>query len=378
MGRGIPPPLPFDVLRLVFDDVSSGRDLAAAALVCRDWTEPAQVTLYQRRLHLVLGEPLINRSRTSLFARTMETCPHLRPLVHDISMVLWRPCTKELTRWLQLIPENVVRKFKYMVSESDIPLLYDLAILDTPCVRTVTDFRAGQLYSMDEISVILSLPCLTHLTIEYTASFGGDVDPALARASPIKHLKLLSLITGWCPGVFSVFVALAPRLESFTTDGRFPDQRYAPWRDEMEAEIVRHGRTLRTLIIDARRMETPPSTPFLDALVEDNASLVHLRIFPGAYTELLFTHLPDTLEVLEIDLGFHGVGAVQPGSSTYEALLECICRARGPWTRAALREVVYRRPPGGFLRYVEIARACALNGIKFRCALPGSLTRCRN
>ena len=238
----------------------------------------------------------------------METCPHLRPLVHDISLVLSSYYTKERTGWLQLIPTNVIHKFKYTASVADISLLHNLAIPDTPSFRTVTHFTVGSLFSMDEISVILSLPCLTHLALEYITSFDGDVDPALARASPIKHLTLTSQINCWCPGAFRVFVALAPRLESFTTNGPFHDQRYASWRDEMEAEVVRHGRTLRTLIIDARKMETPPSTPFLDALVEDNASLVRLRIFPGAYTDLLFTRLPETLEVLEVDLALHGAG----------------------------------------------------------------------
>ncbi|TBU58139.1 hypothetical protein BD310DRAFT_959103 [Dichomitus squalens] len=365
-------PVPFDILRQVFDEISLLADLAAAALVCRRWTEPAQMALYQRPLSFVLAKPLSEiPTTTSLFAHTMETCPHLRPLLRDISLILSSYYTKERTGWLQLIPENTICKFKYTASVPDSSLIHNLAIFDTPSLLTVTEFTIGSLFSMDEISIVLSLPCLTRLTLEYNTSFDGHVDPALASASSVKHLILTSQINCWCPGAFRVFIALAPRLESFSTNGPFHDQRYASWRDWMEAEIASHGRTLRTLIIDARKMETRPSTPFLDDLVEDNASLVRLRIFPGAYTALLFGRLPPTLEVLEVDLASRGADDLQPGEPAYEALLECIGRVREARARAALREVVFRMFPGGaYPTFAEVAKACAASGVKFRCERP--------
>ena len=350
-----------DILYLILDKLGTHpcKNHTNAALVARDWTIPAQASLYKCKIRIFVGDtdyyPSI-RKRTRL-ARTMDTAPHLRTLLRSLSIVVDGPPPTEgddpCLNWLQLVPPHTLHRFEFRCDGSGYSCL---RLMRAPAVQTVRSLSMHGLMSMEELKASL-VPGVQELFLETGADFPGEIDCALP---PNLRQLTISSPFRWRAVLYKLFILLSPQLDSFSTDGPwYASGDFHPW---MESAIARHGRGLKRLHLmgESRAAQSCITRPFLDELVVHSTRLEYLRVFAGTYTDRLFRRLPASVRVLEF------VGDQKP-IPFEDALLECVARV-GEKSIALNRIVVFSCEFLGVGRpevYTRLAEACAANGVEF-------------
>ena len=278
-----------DVLDHVFEHGPLDKTLTNAAVVCKQWTAPAQAALYRE----ISFFPLENRPRDILLARTMRTCPHLRCYVHRLSLItLWTHSpTPELCDWISHLPAHCLREFHWTWIRGHIfP-----SIISSPAIRTVMQIRlCGRIYTTDKLQPILELPCLESLSLELTGHEVGDIQPL--GVTRIKHLEVYLLVE-YGPVVGKLLSVVGPQLESLHVSRKV-------WFDsdkdqELVSAIEAHCRDLTRLAITAP-FKTECPLPIVDRLAHRFHSLTHLCCSEGTYTANLFDALLPNLATLEL------------------------------------------------------------------------------
>ncbi|KAI0696884.1 hypothetical protein C8T65DRAFT_698290 [Cerioporus squamosus] len=302
-------------------DATDNRNLAAAALVCHGWTRAAQVALYAGSILVKLDNvQYVDRrpdfdwqqaSMSSLFVRTMRTCPHLRPLVRDITLQVATHVDKFTDKdigWLRLLPPNGLRKFHCFWYTRWIP--FQPSVLLAPAVLTARQVRLHSFRKVP-VSSVMSLKGATSLQLEVVTSdvhLDRSHEIAFESCPPVSHL---TLNMHDYPGHCQCLAALAPGLQSFTAVGAWFTYDYLA--RPVGETIARYASDVKELVLCAdwigqwryayNRADFRCAYPFLDDLATRKPKfLEHLVAPPRSCTEVFFQHLPPTLRILEFVL----------------------------------------------------------------------------
>ncbi|OCH84904.1 hypothetical protein OBBRIDRAFT_891512 [Obba rivulosa] len=153
------PRLDFDVLECVLYHAQK-KDLYAAALVCREWAFAARRPLYAYVTHDTCHESAL------LLARTMRTCPHLRPLMRSFELIIDvdDEDSSELD-WLHLMPEGGVRELSVIQFSWDND--FTTTILQSPFVKSIRRLKGKSdfVQTKEHLFRCLALPHLEHLSV---------------------------------------------------------------------------------------------------------------------------------------------------------------------------------------------------------------------
>ncbi|TFK90813.1 hypothetical protein K466DRAFT_365949 [Polyporus arcularius HHB13444] len=282
-----------DVLDHVFEHGPLDQTLRNAALVCREWTGPAQAALYRE----IFFFPLDNRRRDLLLARTMRSCPHLRLYIRRLSLItLWTHSScEELCDWISHIPAHSLREFRWTWIRGHILP----SILSSPAILATTRVQlCGRIYAAEKLQLILQLPSLEDLSLELTGYELGDIK-SLA-ASRLKHLHVY-LSVEYGPIVGKLLSVVGHRLESLQVSRKFCFESEKD--EELVSAIETHCCHLKHLSMTAPFKAERP-LPIVDRLARRLQSLERLCCSEGTYTSDLFHTLPPNL--ITLGLFIHG------------------------------------------------------------------------
>ncbi|OCH87156.1 hypothetical protein OBBRIDRAFT_806259 [Obba rivulosa] len=323
-----PPKTPWniDILYHVLREVSL-RDLPAAALVCREWTD---------------------LNNAPLLARTMLKVPHLRSLVRVLSVKTGLQSVP--LSWLQLLPEDSVREFEIE------PDTYDgdfaESTLRAPFLRSVRHFKCTVqfLRTHEQLRACFAPPRLESLSI-VTAE---DVDDFQLTSITPSLTCLRLLLWDYSPVFPRLVNALGPQLQrlelSSISDAPFDDEI-----PELITALKKSVCQLRGLTI---RYRSAPDSPYLDTIplllpaLED-----HIGV--GTFTSAIFENIPASLCTLTCDrcwnfpYPFDGI----------EALL--MRAGRGECNLCAVTIFLETISPADLSSYTQIGDLCRDTGVQF-------------
>ena len=346
-----------DVLFQIFYHLDTDAALCVAALVCRAWTLPAQVLLYNTICytpcdHSDPADPpfSVARSSASLLARTMHTSPHLTHLVRFLSLSLslhtgTHAVVREDVEWLHRLPAHGLARFRYTWASEH---TFDPHVLVAPAIRTVPHFIAHGPQTPSILRTCLALPALE--TLEVSLADCADPDPWSEvgvgvngeggregagggewgiDASQAPRLRRLSIRMYFvaCPAALALFRAFAPQLVAFQLHALFelfePHTAWgaalasssAPWPSSSSDSLLDNGSpnsnphphphpnsssNLKELVLSGALSWPRAGAPFMDAAVAHHRALERVRCPLGSYTDAFFRALPPSVRVLEL------------------------------------------------------------------------------
>lgn len=318
-------------------------DLAAAALVCRGWAQPARKALYDTVVCCNDGhvEP-----RDARFAWTMRTCPHLRPLLHRFSTWFVAPGIPDRALWiywLYLLPEGQLHHFrcKWLAANTTQAAF----AFGAPAVRSVTRLDLlGFMVTRDILMTCITFPSLQTLQldeIKYEDVAPREVPLTLTLTPTCRNLSI-SLPSSMNDRLFSLIIAACgPQLASLELSVRYyPRGAGSPLAETMLAHalILHTGRLEKFALSGLKESWTFP----MDELVQRNPGLTHVYCPASAVTDRFFACLPRGLQVLGFQIGFPNPYPSYPIPCHYEReLLAYIALATTRGERAL--RVVYLR-----------------------------------
>ncbi|EMD39569.1 hypothetical protein CERSUDRAFT_71465 [Gelatoporia subvermispora B] len=289
-SRWSAPPKPrliCDVLYYTLLDLEPN-DLRTVALVSRQWAQAVRLPLYSS-LSLKTY-----RDNAPLLARTMSTCPHLRPLVQFLTVAIGIDTQDTaLFEWLHLLPNNTVRVFRV----SQLQRNEDLAtfILQSPFFRSVTLFEGAGFFlrtgkHLEDSFSLRSVKAL-HLFIP---DYLNDFQPS---SVPPKLTHLSITFFNYHPFISRLIAVVGHQLEHLDLDtgGNYPEGHQV---DELLNALKNHVHALRHLTIRGLAF---PEAPYLDSIghVVPTVEYLHLGIL--TFGPALFDHLPSTLRTLRLE-----------------------------------------------------------------------------
>ena len=346
-----------DVLFQIFYHLDTDAALCVAALVCRAWTLPAQVLLYNTICytpcdHSDPADPpfSVARSSASLLARTMHTSPHLTHLVRFLSLSLslhtgTHAVVREDVEWLHRLPAHGLARFRYTWASEH---TFDPHVLVAPAIRTVPHFIAHGPQTPSILRTCLALPALE--TLEVSLADCADPDPWSEvgvgvngeggregagggewgiDASQAPRLRRLSIRMYFvaCPAALALFRAFAPQLVAFQLHALFelfePHTAWgaalasssAPWPSSSSDSLLDNGSpnsnphphphpnsssNLKELVLSGALSWPRAGAPFMDAAVAHHRALERVRCPLGSYTDAFFRALPPSVRILEL------------------------------------------------------------------------------
>lgn len=333
-----------DVLLDIFSYVSA-RDLACAALTCRDWAPLARRLLYSRVSFDSQGPT------SSLLVRTLRTCPHVRQLIRFLSICICPPVDDiALLDWMELLPKRSLQIFQITHLKMDNDALVEL-IFRCEAVRTASQLiaTAFSITSEERLRICLGFPFLE----TFCAALPANLNILkLKSTAPAPKLKRLSIrIDRYSPLVVHLITVFGPSLERLDIDmvagGINQDAGTA-----LTTALSSQARNIRELSIRSRYA----TAPFFDDLVQNLPSLLRVYCGPGTYTNFLFERLP---------LGLHTLQLEDAGRSPFkfhDDLLGMIHRTRKSEGKLSTIQILIRRDASEFR---ALAAACQCADIHF-------------
>ena len=339
----------YRIFEVVAEHTSRFPDWAAAALVCRTWTRPAQVAMYNT---FTFYMSKFSNPRWDGFILSMETYTHLRPFLRHLTLWSFSDTVEERTKWMKLLPEHGLQTFQYSWCQHR-PLP---SVLDIPCVRTVTQLNLRGHMTTKMMKACCECRFLQTLCITFYDPLLDDSEVELTPPSSLKHLVAIMLYAN-IPSAYSLIVACAPQLSTFALHAPLSSmQRH---RASLAHTLLTRTSLLTefTLIdLSPSNLVLEPAQPLTDELVLRNPSLERVHCPEGTYSEQFFQRLPATLRVLELALG--------RAPYSYEpALLQYILRVGEEGL--GLRRLCLRFWSVNEEPWKNIAEACEKSGVEF-------------
>ncbi|OCH94611.1 hypothetical protein OBBRIDRAFT_101775 [Obba rivulosa] len=198
----------FDVLECILHHLPQ-HDLHNTSLVCREWALASRRPLYAR-----LKFDSDDQS-TSLLARTLRTCPHLRSLVHFVELqISIHDGDPAVFDWLHLIQEGNVTEL--IVYQCAFGKDFTTFILSSPFVRSVRHLegRSDFIHTKEHLYGCLTIPNLESLSLYVP----DDLDIILPVTVPRKltHLSVSSYAFPF--STIPLLAAVGPQLQQFDLD----------------------------------------------------------------------------------------------------------------------------------------------------------------
>ncbi|KAM5533654.1 hypothetical protein V8D89_012678 [Ganoderma adspersum] len=304
-----------DLLRRVFElmdnqpgeyikpkQASAAATWASAALVCRQWTFPAQSALYNRVFITIMSNPDRN-TRAILFARTMHTAPLVRALLRHFSLTVKgvAKLQTELVDWMCHVPGSLL-SLESSLEHREQPA--QLVFYSAPAIRGLRELILRGHHPRELLNAIGTFPHLEQLTIQFD--------------------DLVKKVDTWIPGVE---VTLPPSVRTVRIDACTDRYLAASVALMRRAASAPHLRVIELRIVDpvvhaggaaiaqALLAATPnlrelrmwsvpwaPQIPFMDELVLRAPALERLECVLGTFSDELFVRLPATVKDLRLAL----------------------------------------------------------------------------
>ena len=320
-----------DTLHHIFYYLETDRSLCVAALVCKAWTKPAQVFLYNTVCYYAWDLPSdpAAPSRSKLFARTMHSAPQLASLIRYLSVHTIGESTRSQIEWLYSLPAHGLTRFRYMW-EPQSP--YNSYVLHAPAVHTVTHFIAHGPQNPDSLREILSLPLLETLEVSLIdCDEEANRDDWASRTSSAPRLRKLVIRVYFisCPVALSLFTAFAPQLSAFQLHALY--EIFHP-HHQWSVAFVSFASHLKQLVLSGSIRWTKEGRPFMDDLIRRTGSLELIRCPEGSYTDSFFRHFPISVVTLELYVS-------QARFAHESALVDLLQVVKDKSRRYALREI---------------------------------------
>ncbi|RPD64679.1 hypothetical protein L226DRAFT_556489 [Lentinus tigrinus ALCF2SS1-7] len=367
------------------------KEHAAAALVARLWTRPAQQALYRSIVfHTWHSAPQSSGQR---LIEALRNNPHLRALVRQISIHASTAGKDQALDWVDMFPPNSLRNLTYICWPRD---AFDTVFLRRDVVRTVLHLTARGPKNVEGLRACFDLPLMETLELDLSEL---DTEPAkqsqLGRLLPLDaskapRLKYLYMhvmhvrepivnlvLSVFAPQLHSLHIHVSPgeRVEHISSES------VARWAEDFATHVSR-GRNLTSVVFSGFfKLQTmliwePLSVgptgellewvvssgsnnhrvqPFLNELARGSV-VEHLGCIEGLYTKELFQRLRPTVRVLE----FYVEEETYPCEG---ALLDLLGRVqRDGLSLRRLRFFASEERRDGFW---AIEAACKENGVEF-------------
>ncbi|PIL31056.1 hypothetical protein GSI_05752 [Ganoderma sinense ZZ0214-1] len=277
---------------------------ASTALVCRQWTLPAQSALYARVFITIMSNPERN-ARAILFARTMHTAPHLRALLKHFSLTVKGVAVlpPELVDWVAHVPEGSLLSLESSLEHRPQPA--QLALYAAPAIRGLRALTLRGHHPRELLTALGALPRLEALTIQFDdlvkkADTWAGVQLALPptvrtvridacteryllpavdlirRAAAAPHVRVLKLrlvdpvVHAGAPAIAQALLQVSPHLWELRLSS-------VPWAPQVQL-------------------------PFVDELVLRAPALERLDCVLGTFSDALFARLPASVRDFRIAL----------------------------------------------------------------------------
>ncbi len=348
-------------------------EYAAAALVARRWTRPAQKALYRSITFRFYGKL---ESPGQQLVETLKRYSHLRGLVRQIS--IQAASTFHELNWMDIFLENSLQNFTYIYCSRG---AFSPALLQKDAIHTVPHLTLYGPMDGARLQACFELP-LMHTLELYLCGWDPKMASTLtvdaSRALDLKHL-FVHVECICAPIVNSILAALAHQLRSLhihVSPGAKLDSK-GSWVEDFLGHIRRGANLTRVAVsgfpeshaaLATRDMATlmevsdhPPKErpqrvqPFLNINPQQSA-LEHLGCVEGLYTEELFRTLPRTMRALE----FY---ADDESFECESALLNVLGRIEED--RLSLRRVTFFAAEKRRALFGAIEAACKENGVLF-------------
>ncbi|KAM5538358.1 hypothetical protein V8D89_007960 [Ganoderma adspersum] len=362
-----------DLLRRVFElmdnqpgeyikpkQASAAATWASAALVCRQWTFPAQSALYNRVFITIMSNPDRN-TRAILFARTMHTAPLVRALLRHFSLTVKgvAKLQTELVDWMCHVPEGSLLSLESSLEHREQPA--QLVLYSAPAIRGLRELVLRGHHPRELLNAISTLLHLEQLTVQFD--------------------DLVKKVDTWVPGVE---VVLPPSVRTVRIDACTDRYLAASVALMRRAASAPHVQVIKLRIVDpvvhagaaaiaqALLAATPslrelrmwsvpwaPQIPFMDELVLRAPALERLDCVLGTFSDELFVRLPATVEDLRLALW---------GADFFpnEAGLAHLLKRVGQGGMALTEIEVFSKSAAVKNQLVGLASACSERGITLR------------
>ncbi|KAI1791984.1 hypothetical protein LXA43DRAFT_370599 [Ganoderma leucocontextum] len=362
-----------DLLRRIFEvmdnqpgeyikpkEKSAAGTWAAAALVCRQWTFPAQSALYSRVFITIMSNPERN-ARAILFARTMHSAPHLRALLRHFSLTVKGVATlqNELVDWVRHVPEGSLVGLESSLEHREQPAAQQ-ALYSAPAIRGVRELTLRGHHPRELLNAIGTFPNLENLTVQFDdlvkkVDTWAGVELALPPA--VRTVRIDACTDRYLVASVNLMrrAASAPHVQAIRLRIAGP---------VVHAGAAAIAQALLAVTPNLRELRLwsvswSPGIPFMDELVLRAPSLERLDCVLGTFTDDFFFRLPATLKRLSLMLW-------EAESFPYEAGLAHLLRRVGQGGMALTYIEVYAKSAVLRSQLAGLASACHENGVKFR------------
>ncbi|OCH84901.1 hypothetical protein OBBRIDRAFT_798679 [Obba rivulosa] len=286
----VTPPKPHlnaDVLHCILRELPM-QDLHATVLVCRQWAWVTQTSLYSS---VSLDTTLKN---APLLARTMSTCPHLRPLVRSLTVMIGAD-TRDTTLvdWLHLLPEHTICEFKV----KQIACQEDFAsfIFQSPFLRSVRRFQGEGVFlrKSEHLESCFMLPHVRGISL----FLSHRIYEIHTISTPPTLTRLSLILYEYLPTTIRLLSAVGCQLEHLDLDmgNRIMGEDET---GELLHALEKYAHRLRHLTLRGLAI---PEAPYLDPIGRHIPSLEYLHLGIGTFESTLFDNLPPNLRTLRLE-----------------------------------------------------------------------------
>ena len=261
--------------------------LRSASLACHRWTSSAQTVLY-RTCNITMQHEVLGGAATTrvLFARTMSSSPHVRPLVRELYLNIGTSQYPLQLSWLNLLPPGRLLKAHILFSEgrSIQGARFHPWILGFPAIRSVHHLKLHCSLQPRDFEVCFGLPNVQSLDLSRPAN-GTWCLPTLATLPPTLERLTLSADDMSRPRVAARLVgmvALAPSVRelSIKTGELGLKGAFSPIAEQLVR--IRH---LRVLELEGRDVKKLYPDRLVEAIVNRNRWAAQAACMRGGHVD---------------------------------------------------------------------------------------------
>ncbi len=275
---------------------------ASAALVCRQWTFPAQSALYSRVFMTIMSNPARN-ARAILFARTMHSAPHLRALLRHFSLTVKGVATlpNELVDWMCHVPEGSLLGLEFSLENREQPA--QQVFYSAPAIRSVRELTLRGHHPRELLNAIGALPRLEKLTVQFDdlvkkVDTWAGVDVTLPPA--VRTVRIDACTDRYLAASINAMRRAASSPHVLVLKLRIASPVVRAGGAAIAQALLAATPNLRELRLWS--VSWAPGIPFMDELVLRAPSLERLDCVLGTFSDDLFVRLPATLKHLSLTL----------------------------------------------------------------------------